>query len=372
MTALLEQLVRAESPSGEPDAHAEVLDILRTELARRDFRVRIVKGRVSGGTLIALPTGRELHRPHQLIVGHCDTVWPRGTLASMPLERAGDVLRGPGTYDMKAGLVQGLFAMSALKAAGHEELEVTPVFLINSDEETGSHDSTRLVRRLARRADRCLVLEPSLGPRGALKTARKGVGRFVVRVTGIAAHAGLDPKAGASAILELSHVIQELFALNEDDAGITVNVGQVQGGIQPNVIAPHAHAVIDVRAPSLQTANRVAQAIRNLAPKTPGTEVHVEGEFGRPPMVHTPGNRALWARAQQAAKALGISIEEAAAGGGSDGNTTSEFSPTLDGLGAVGGGAHARDEHVLLSKMAERAALLAQLLAQPPLALGNP
>lgn len=367
MKRLLEQLVRAESPSGKPATHAEVLRILGDAFDERGFRVRIVPGTVSGGTLIALPQDRPRDRAHQLVIGHCDTVWPVGTLETMPLMVEEGIMRGPGTYDMKAGLVQGLYAISALRAAGCSELDVTPVFLVNSDEETGSRDSTRIIRRLARNADRCFVLEPSLGPAGALKTSRKGVGRFTIRVTGVAAHAGLDPESGASAILELSHVIQKLFALNDHADGVTVNVGTIDGGLQPNVIAPESRAVVDVRVPTNEAADRVTQTIHSLESHTPDTEVHIEGSIGRPPMEHTPGNRQLWRLAQKAAEELGIHIEEASAGGGSDGNTTSQYAPTLDGLGAVGGGAHALDEHLILEKMVERAALLARLLSYPPL-----
>jgi glutamate carboxypeptidase len=248
-----------------------------------------------------------------------------------------------------------------------EPLEVTPVFIVNTDEEVGSHESTRIIERLARGADRCFVLEPSLGPEGKLKTARKGIGRFTIRVRGKAAHAGLAPEEGASAILELSHVIQKLFALNDPARGVTVNVGTIDGGLQPNVVAPESTAVVDVRVPTVEEGQRVTEAIRGLQPETPGTDLVVEGSIGRPPMEATESNRKLWLLACKAAGELGMTIDEAHVGGGSDGNTTSQLAPTLDGLGAVGGGAHARNEHVLLGHWLERAALLARLLAFPPL-----
>jgi glutamate carboxypeptidase len=285
----------------------------------------------------------------------------------MPVRAEGGKFWGPGSYDMKAGLVQGLFATEALTAAGANPLRVTPVFLINSDEETGSHDSTRVITRLARRADRCFVLEPSLGPEGHLKTARKGVGRFTIKVKGKAAHAGLDPGTGASAILELSHIIQKLFALNDAEQGITVNVGTIDGGLSPNVIAPESKATVDVRVPTKEDAERIERIIRAIQPETPGTQVEVEGSVGRPPMERTARNRRLWVLAQRSAAEIGIEIDEAAAGGGSDGNTTSQLAPTLDGLGAVGAGAHASSEHLIVEKMVERSALLAQLLSAPPL-----
>jgi glutamate carboxypeptidase len=317
--------------------------------------------------LFAMPAKRPRFVPHQLVLGHCDTVWPIGTLESMPIKTDGGIFWGPGSYDMKAGLVQGLFALEALDAAGVDTLPVTPVFLINSDEEIGSRESTRVIKRLARRADRCFVLEPSLGPDGHLKTARKGVGRFTIRVRGKAAHAGLDPGKGASAILELSLIIQKLFALNDAERGITVNVGTIDGGLSPNVVAPQSEAMVDVRAPTAEDAAHIEQAIHSLKAETPGTEVEVEGAIRRPPMERTPGNQKLWLLARRGAAELGIEIEQAAAGGGSDGNTTSQYAPTLDGLGAVGAGAHAVSEHLVLERMVERSALLARLLSFPPI-----
>lgn len=368
MLALLTELVSCESPSGNREALRRVMALLREALSERGFEPRIWKGQEGGGVLVAMPANRLRHRPHQLVLGHCDTVWPVGTLRTMPARSEDDgTFWGPGSYDMKAGLVQGLFAVEALSAAGATPLSVTPVFVINSDEEVGSHESTRLITRLARIADRCFVLEPSLGPEGRLKTTRKGVGRFHITVRGVAAHAGLDPGKGSSAILELSIIIQKLFALNDPEKGITVNVGTIDGGLSPNVIAPQSKAEVDVRVPTQQDAERIERAIRGLVTETPGTEVFIEGSVRRPPMERTPGNERLWRLAERGASEIGIEIEQAAAGGGSDGNTTSLFAPTLDGLGAVGAGAHAANEHLVLDKMAERAALLARLLAYPPL-----
>ena len=368
MFELLERLVVCESPSGDRSALKEVITMLSASFVERRFRPQVVKGKDSGGMLLAMPADRLHHRPRQLILGHCDTVWPIGTLETMPARTDDEgVFWGPGSYDMKAGLVQGLFAVEALAAAGADPLPVTPVFFINSDEEIGSHDSTRVIVRLARGADRCFVLEPSLGPEGNLKTARKGVGSFSITVRGVAAHAGLDPGKGASAILELSLLIQKLFALNDLDRGITVNVGTIDGGLSPNMVAPESKAAIDVRVPTREDAKHIEQAIHSLQAETPGTEVIVEGSVRRPPMERTPGNQRLWRLAQRGAEELGIEIEQAAAGGGSDGNTTSLFAPTLDGLGAVGAGAHALNEHLILDRMVERSALLARLLSYPPL-----
>ena len=367
MLELLERLVRAESPSDDPSAQGPMLELLSGAFTQRGFRPRVIPGKNSGGMLLATPAERPRFVPHQLVLGHCDTVWPIGTLESMPIRMEDGNFWGPGSYDMKAGLVQGVFALEALAAAGVDTLPVTPVFLVNSDEEIGSRESTRVIKRFARCADRSFVLEPSLGPDGHLKTARKGVGRFTIRVRGKAAHAGLDPGKGASAILELSLIIQKLFALNDAERGVTVNVGTIDGGLSPNVVAPQSEAVVDVRAPTTEDAAQIEKAIHSLKAETPGTEVEVEGSIRRPPMERTPGNQKLWLLARRGADELGFEIEQAAAGGGSDGNTTSQYAPTLDGLGAVGAGAHAVNEHLVLERMVERSALLARLLSFPPL-----
>jgi glutamate carboxypeptidase len=273
----------------------------------------------------------------------------------------GDLVRGPGVYDMKGGIAQALLALEALQHFGVEPA-VTPVMFFNSDEEIGSADSSRHIVSLASRMDRVFVLEPSLGPRGRLKTARKGIGRFTVTVEGEAAHAGLDPGAGASAILELSHVIQAFFALNDLERGITVNVGTIDGGLRPNVVAPHSQAVADVRVASARDAIELESAIMGMAPVTAGTRLVIEGGFGRPAMEKTPANRHLWRLAYRLGEGLGIELEEGMAGGGSDGNTTSLYTATLDGLGAVGDGAHANHEHLRLGRTLERTALLVCLL----------
>ncbi len=367
MADLLGRLVKAESPSTDPKAQGPVFALLAAAFEQRGYAVRRVRGDRTGGVLMARPQQRTRGLPYQLLLGHGDTVWPVGTLGSMPLQQQGNELRGPGVFDMKGGLVQGIFALDAL-AATDAEILVTPVFLINSDEEIGSVESTRYVRLLGAHADRVFVLEPSMGYSGKLKTARKGVGRFTVTVQGVAAHAGLDPGQGASAILELSEVIQQLFALNDLERGITVNVGTIDGGMRPNVVAPQARAVVDVRVLTQEDAESVERAIRSIAPTTPGTSLEIEGRVARPPLEKTDRNRELFGLAQRAAADLGVELGEATAGGGSDGNTTSLLAPTLDGLGAVGDGAHAVNEFVFVDKMVERAALLALLLSFPPLA----
>lgn len=371
MLQLLEALVCMESPSHEPTTQAAPLNLLQQFLQTLGYRTIRIPGRNSGGHLYAGPTPttrseRRQARRWQLLLGHCDTVWPVGTLTTMPFFREGNALRGPGIYDMKAGLVEVVFALKAIRDL-QAQPTVMPVVLINSDEEIGSRESTRYVRALARGADRALVLEPSLGPSGKLKTVRKGVGRFTITVRGKAAHAGLDPTAGASAILELSHVIQKLFALNDPERHVSVNVGVIDGGVRANVVAPESTAVVDVRVADHHDGDRVEHAIRSLTAETPGVTVNVEGGIGRPPLEPTPANRQLWRVAVDLARELDVSLDEGIAGGASDGNTTSQYTATLDGLGAVGDGAHADNEYIQIDKLTERCALLVMLLLVPPL-----
>lgn len=370
LVGLLERMTLAESPSDVPGSQGEIREIIALELEQRGFAVKRVPGRKSGGMLHARPVGRLRQDPAQMILGHYDTVWPIGTLTEMPFESDGEVIRGPGVYDMKGGVAQALMAVDALQHFGLTPT-VTPHVFLNSDEEIGSRESRRYIEKLAPEMDRVFVLEPSLGPAGRLKTARKGIGRFTITVSGEAAHAGLDPGAGASAILELSHVIQELFALNDLDNGITVNVGTIDGGLRPNVVAPRSEAVVDVRVANSRDAERIEKAIRGLQPVTPGTTIEVTGLFGRPAMEHTPANRGLWRLACRLGKELGLELEEGMAGGGSDGNFTSLYTATLDGMGAVGDGAHARHEHLRIEPTIKRAALLTLLLLAPPLQDGG-
>ncbi len=366
MVRFLRELTLAESPSSNPATQPAVRELLAHALEDINYRTIAIPGRCSGGQLYARPRDRRKNQPVQLVIGHYDTVWPVGTLADMPFDYDGQVVKGPGVFDMKGGLVQLVFALKTLDAMGQTP-SVTPLVFCNSDEEIGSRESGRYIRALARLANRALVLEPSLGPTGAIKTARKGVGRYTVEVRGKAAHAGLDPEGGASAILELSFVIQKLFALNHPERGITVNVGTIDGGVRPNVVAPLSTAVVDVRVATGEDAQDVDKAIRGLQPDTPGVTLHIEGGIGRPALEPTPRNQALWARARALGEQIGLSLEQGAAGGGSDGNTTSLYTATLDGLGPVGDGAHARHEHLDMDRTIERCALLALLLLEPSL-----
>ena len=361
MTGLIKDLVEAESPSAHPETHDEVRRVLRLALADVGFETRETAVPDKPRHIFARPANRMKRSPLQLIIGHYDTVWPVGTLEERPFSVDDNVIHGPGSFDMKGGLAQLVVALRTIHDLGLET-PVVPVIFINADEEIGSRTSTRYIRWLSKHAARALVLEPALGDRGDLKTSRKGIGRFTITVYGKAAHAGLDPEAGASAILELSHVIQKLFALNDVERGITVNVGTVDGGIQPNVIAPHSKAVVDVRVPTVAAGNEIEYVIHAIQPTDPNVRLHIEGGIGRPSMEWTPRNQKLWEAARRAGDDLGIELHQTRAGGGSDGNTTSQYTATIDGLGPVGDGAHAIHEHLLIDKTLERAALLALLI----------
>jgi glutamate carboxypeptidase len=285
----------------------------------------------------------------------------------MPFEYDGRHVRGPGVFDMKGGLAELAFALRAIEALGLS-MSVVPIVFLNSDEEIGSRESAPHIARLARAADRALILEPSLGPAGALKTARKGVGRYTITVKGRAAHAGLDPERGVSAILELSYVIQKLFALNDPARGVTVNVGTVDGGLRPNVIAPESRAVVDVGLPARPMPRSSSMPLYGGSSRpSPGSTLIVHGGIGRPALEPTPRNRALWRLARRLGGEIGLELTEAAAGGASDGNTTSLYTATLDGLGPVGDGAHAHHEYLDIDLTIERTALLTLLLLAPPL-----
>ena len=362
----LSRLCQVESPTDHPQTQGGVHAIVGPALQSIGYDVRVVRGKVSGDHLLATPGRRSRGVPYQVLIGHSDTVWPLNTLERMPVRVDDERLHGPGSLDMKGGVAQAVFALRVLREMGHDP-GVTPVFFMNSDEEVGSPDSRRYVRNLARGANRALVLEPSLGLDGKIKTARKGVGRFEITIRGRAAHAGLEPESGASAILELSHVIQKLNALNDPVRGTTVNVGLIDGGTRTNVVAAEATAGVDVRVETAEDGRLLEQRVHAIEPTVPGVTIQVEGGIRIEPLERTPRNLRLWDRAREAGRELGFALEDAMAGGGSDGNTTSLFTATLDGLGCVGDGAHADHEHILIEPSLDRCALLARLLLEPAL-----
>ena len=298
-----------------------------------------------------------------LLLGHFDTVWPVGQLERMPLVRSNGRLHGPGVFDMKAGIAIGMLATRALLETG-VSLSRRIVMLWTTDEEVGSATSRAAIEDEARRSDAVLVLEPSL-PGGAVKTARKGCGEYELRVRGVAAHAGIDPSKGASAIHELARQIVLVQKLQDLDRGVSVNVGIISGGTRTNVVAEEARAVVDVRAPTQADAARVDAAFRALKAVDDRTAVSVTGGLDRPPLERTAQVARLYEQAFEVARELGQALGEGSTGGGSDGNFTAALGvATLDGLGAVGDGAHALHEHVDIESLPDRAALVAGLIAR--------
>jgi glutamate carboxypeptidase len=297
-----------------------------------------------------------------LLLGHIDTVWDIGTLRGMPFLVQKGRLWGPGVYDMKTGIAQMMFAIRALQevAAG---LPRPVTVLLVSDEEVGSDTSRKLTESLAKKSAAVLVCEPSQGPQGALKTWRKGVGEYTLRVTGRASHAGVDFSAGDSAVLELAHQLLEIAKFTEMERGVTVNPGVIRGGTRTNVVPAEAAAEIDIRIKRLEDADYVEQKFRALKPRNKNCRLEISGGMNRPPMERSEGVARLYALAQQAGEALRIEVRESGTGGGSDGNFTAALGiPTLDGLGAVGEGAHATNESVFIEDIPRRTALLALLI----------
>ena len=366
MLEFLRELVAMETPSNKIEPQHIILEYLRERFEALGYYAIHVPGKRTGGYLYARPGNREANQPIQLLIGHCDTVWPAGTLEEMPLSYNQGRMKGPGVYDMKAGLTQIFFALAAIRSMPLPN-KVDPVVIINSDEEIGSWESTPIIRKLAKMANRAFVLEPPLGLDGKLKTARKGIGRFTITVKGKAAHAGLDPTKGINAIVELSHQVQQLYAMNDMERGITVNVGTIEGGISPNMVAPISKAVVDVRVLQVEDGHYITKKIKSLKPQHKDVEITVEGGIGRPPMEKTARNQKLWKIAQIQGRQLGLELEQATAGGGSDANTTSLYTATLDGLGTPGDGAHALHEFIFKNKLIERTALLTLLLITEPL-----
>ncbi|MFZ1943418.1 MAG: M20 family metallopeptidase [Acidobacteriaceae bacterium] len=297
-----------------------------------------------------------------LLLGHLDTVWPMGTLSKMPFRMAKGKAFGPGVYDMKAGVVMALHAVAMLR---ERQAQTTPVVvLLVSDEEIGSAVSRAVTEKIAKECSAVFVLEPAQGPQGAYKTARKGVGDYSVQVRGVAAHSGVDFEKGHSAVLELARLIEKISRFTDLKTGLTVNPGTICGGTRTNVIAAEAQAEVDVRIARMRDAARVEKLFRGLRVSDRACTLTITGGMNRPPMERSRGTVALFQQAKGLARAMGFVLEEASTGGGSDGNFTAALGiPTLDGMGAVGEGAHATHESIVLSELAKRTALLAAMIA---------
>lgn len=363
MLRLLEDLVTHESPSHEKRAVDRCGEIVSREWKWRKAEVHALEQKERGNHIRAeLTCGHPPSAPQILVLGHIDTVYPLGTLRQMPFRISKGKAYGPGTFDMKGGLMLALFAVDALREMGAWP-EKRLVFLWTSDEEIGSQTSRAAIEREARKSDAVLVLEPSLGPQGKLKTARKGIGGAEIIVTGRAAHAGIEPEKGVNAVHELALQIQRLMQLNNPARGITVQATVISGGTASNVVPAEARAQIDIRFEKLADAKKLDAAIRGLRPILKGAKVEVRGGINRPSLERTEKVAKLFLHAQEIMALMKLKLDEASTGGGSDGNLTGALGiPTLDGLGAVGDGAHTPGEHVVISKLPERAALLAWLL----------
>jgi glutamate carboxypeptidase len=363
MLSTLQKLVLAESPSLEKEPADLCCDILAAEWHKRGAGVERIIQKVRGDQL-RVTWWPQKSRPagQYLVLGHYDTVYSCGALDKMPFRVVGGKAYGPGIFDMKAGLTQALFALDALQQT-KVPLRHRLVFLWTSDEEIGSDASRKLIETEARRSDAVFVLEPSLGPKGLLKTARKGVGEAEIIVHGRASHAGLAPQEGVNAIHELSRQLLRIQEWNDLRRGVSVNADVIEGGTRVNVIAEHARAFLDLRALRVSDMGRIERKLRALRPILPGAKLEVRGGFNRAPL-ERKSSAALFAKAKTLAAQMGLTLGECTAGGGSDGNLTAAVgTPTLDGLGAVGHGAHSADEHIFIDAMPARAALLAALLS---------
>lgn len=307
-------------------------------------------------------TGAGERRKPILLLGHLDTVWPMGTLAKLPFRVTKGKAFGPGVYDMKAGVVMALHALAMLR---ERQAQATPVVvLLVSEEEIGSPVSRAVTEKIARECSAVFVLEPAQGPQGAYKTARKGVGDYSVHVRGVAAHSGVDFEKGHSAVLELARLIEKISRFTDVKTGLTVNPGTICGGTRTNVIAAEAQAEVDVRIARMRDAARVERLFRGLRVTDRACTLTVTGGMNRPPMERSRGTVALFQQAKACGHAMGFGLEEGSTGGGSDGNFTAALGiPTLDGMGAVGEGAHATHESIVLGELAKRTALLAAMIA---------
>lgn len=365
MVGTIKNLVELESPSSSKPAVDALVAHLAQEFRRAGGKVTRHPQREAGDHLeVEFAAGKNGngHAKPVLLLGHCDTVWDVGTLRQMPFLVQKGRLWGPGVYDMKAGIAQMLYALGALReVAGGLPRPVT--VLLVSDEEVGSDTSRKLTETLAKKSAAVLVCEPSQGAQGALKTWRKGVGEYTLKVRGRAAHAGVDFSQGESAILELARQVLEVAQFTDLERGLTVNPGVVRGGTRTNVIAAEASAEIDVRIKRLEDAALVEEKFRGLKPKNKNCRLEITGGMNRPPMERSEGVARLYELARRAGEVLRMEVRESGTGGGSDGNFTAALGiPTLDGLGAVGEGAHAANESVVLEEIPRRTALLALLL----------
>lgn len=358
----IRQLVEMESPSDNKVA----VDRLGTLLAGRFESLgghATFHGTTDFGDHLQVDFTGQRAGKAVLLLGHLDTVYPLGTLATMPCRLADGRIYGPGAFDMKSGIALALHAIEALRFWNEGQLPRDVTVLLVSDEEVGSDSSRRITESLAKKSAAVLVLEPAYGRKGAVKTARKGIGGYTIKATGKPAHSGLDFEKGASAILELARQIQKVSEFVDPKRGITLNVGVVHGGTAVNVVPAEAIAMLDVRFTNFKDGAGIDRKLRALKPYNRRCKLAISGGINRPPMERNAGVAVLYKKAAEIARDLGWKLGEASVGGGSDGNFTAALGiPTLDGLGGVGEGAHAKHESVLISELPRRAALLASLI----------
>lgn len=359
----IQQLVELESPSDLKAAVDRVGTVLASRFGELGGKVKVHRAEKFGNHLqIDFPGGPRGRKP-LLLLGHMDTVYPIGTISRMKYRTAKGRVFGPGVLDMKAGIAIALHVIEALFAWKNGDVLRPLTVLLVSDEEIGSVSSRHITERLAQQSEAVLVLEPAHGPDGAVKTARKGVGSYDLQVTGKAAHSGLDFEKGQSAVLELAHQVIEIAKLAEGLEGVSLNVGRVSGGTRVNVVPAEANADIDLRVSTAEQASEMHRRLTTLKAFNPHCKLTITGGMNRPPMQRTAGVAALYKTAQHVARGLGWELAEASVGGGSDGNFTAALGvPTLDGLGAVGEGAHAEHESAVIAELPRRAALLAGLI----------
>jgi len=361
MVNLIREAVEIESPSDDKAALDRMAQFAAGRFANLGGRVTLHPQARAGDHLQVTFGGRERGKP-VLLLGHFDTVWPIGTLHTMPVHESAGKLYGPGVFDMKAGIAMMVFALSCLQKV-HGLLPRPVTVLLVSDEEVGSATSRALTEKLAKEHAAVLVLEPSFGPQGSLKTSRKGVGEFTMRVQGVSAHAGLDFEKGHSAVVELAKQIAKVSAFTDKRRGITVNAGVIAGGSRSNVIAAEAKAQFDLRVATMRDAKTMEKRFQALKAINKKCKLAISGGINRPPLERSPQVKALFAQARGIAMEMGFKLGEASVGGGSDGNFTAALGvSTLDGLGAVGEGAHATHEHVVVEALPWRTALIASLI----------
>lgn len=362
LIVFLRELVECESPSDNPAAVGRFCELF-AERVKDIGKTKLIRGGKYGPHLqfeFNLPGPRK--KGQILALGHSDTVYPAGTLATMPFRQSGGRIYGPGVLDMKGGVALFVFAMRALRDLDLP-VQRRVVLQLNSDEEVGSESSRALTEKEAKRSVAVLVVEPGAGLDGKAKTARKGVGDYTVKVLGKAAHSGLDFTDGASAILELARQVEKISSFTNLPRGVTINPGVIAGGTRTNVVAAEAHAEFDLRVTRLRDAGPIDRKFRALRPFDKRCSIEVTGGLNRPPMERTPEIVALFRKARAVAAELGITLDESSTGGGSDGNFTAALGvPTLDGIGAVGEGAHSPGESILVDRIADRTAFLAKLV----------